>query len=159
MLAPFQDLEHATQLADAEIVKCRGTADYREGVAHFVEKRKPEIHRGMMCEAGKNDHRISDMDYLATNREAPLGGGLDAFPVFRSTQPGLLFQLATRSPRPPARGRPARIVARVETRASGAHSAISLAVPERGRPHLLLRYQHAGKTHPESIFPVTRRLV
>lgn len=40
-LAPFQDLEEATQLAEAEIAKCRGTADYREGVAHFIEKRKP----------------------------------------------------------------------------------------------------------------------
>jgi enoyl-CoA hydratase/carnithine racemase len=42
-LAPFQDLEQATQLAEAEIRKCRGTADYKEGVAHFVEKRKPEF--------------------------------------------------------------------------------------------------------------------
>jgi enoyl-CoA hydratase/carnithine racemase len=42
-LTPFQDLEEATQLAEAEIAKCRGTADYREGVAHFVEKRKPEF--------------------------------------------------------------------------------------------------------------------
>jgi hypothetical protein len=42
-LAPFQDLEQATQLAEAEIVKYRGTADYKDGVAHFVEKRKPEF--------------------------------------------------------------------------------------------------------------------
>jgi len=42
-LAPFQDLAEATQLAEEEVVKCRGTADYREGVAHYVEKRKPEF--------------------------------------------------------------------------------------------------------------------
>jgi enoyl-CoA hydratase/carnithine racemase len=39
----FQSLEEATQLADAEIAKCRGTADYKEGVAHFVEKRPPQF--------------------------------------------------------------------------------------------------------------------
>jgi enoyl-CoA hydratase/carnithine racemase len=42
-LSPFQDLAAATQLAEAEITKCRGTADYKEGVAHYVEKRKPEF--------------------------------------------------------------------------------------------------------------------
>jgi enoyl-CoA hydratase/carnithine racemase len=42
-LAYFQSLEEATQLADAEIAKCRGTADYKEGVAHFVEKRPPQF--------------------------------------------------------------------------------------------------------------------
>lgn len=42
-LAAFQDLAEATQLSEAEIFKCRGTADYKEGVAHFVEKRKPEF--------------------------------------------------------------------------------------------------------------------
>lgn len=42
-LSPFHDLAAATQLADAEIAKCRGTADYKEGVAHYVEKRKPDF--------------------------------------------------------------------------------------------------------------------
>lgn len=42
-LSSFQDLAAATQLADAEIAKCRVTADYKEGVAHFVEKRKPDF--------------------------------------------------------------------------------------------------------------------
>jgi enoyl-CoA hydratase/carnithine racemase len=39
----FQSLEEATQLADAEIAKCRGTDDYKEGVANFVEKRPPQF--------------------------------------------------------------------------------------------------------------------
>jgi len=43
VLAPFQDLAEATQQAEEEVIKCRGTADYKEGVAHFVEKRKPEF--------------------------------------------------------------------------------------------------------------------
>jgi len=42
-IAPFQDLEQATRLADAEVIKCFGTADFKEGVAHFVEKRKPNF--------------------------------------------------------------------------------------------------------------------
>jgi enoyl-CoA hydratase/carnithine racemase len=40
-LAPFQTLAEATRLSEQEIVKCRGTEDYKEGVAHFVEKRRP----------------------------------------------------------------------------------------------------------------------
>lgn len=43
MLAPFQDLAEATRLSEDEITKCRGTEDYKEGVAHFVEKRKPNF--------------------------------------------------------------------------------------------------------------------
>jgi enoyl-CoA hydratase/carnithine racemase len=42
-LAPFQDLAEATRLSEEEIAKCRGTEDYKEGVAHFVEKRKPNF--------------------------------------------------------------------------------------------------------------------
>ncbi|MHB0773013.1 enoyl-CoA hydratase-related protein [Bradyrhizobium sp. 1.29L] len=42
-LPPFQDLEQATQLADEDINRCRGTADFREGAAHFLEKRKPNF--------------------------------------------------------------------------------------------------------------------
>lgn len=43
MLAPFQDLAEATGLSENEIIKCRGTEDYKEGVAHFVENRKPNF--------------------------------------------------------------------------------------------------------------------
>jgi len=43
VLAHFQDLAEATQMAEEEIIKCRSTADYKEGVAHFIEKRKPEF--------------------------------------------------------------------------------------------------------------------
>ena len=36
-----QGLAEATRAADEELARCRGTEDYREGVAHFVEKRPP----------------------------------------------------------------------------------------------------------------------
>jgi enoyl-CoA hydratase/carnithine racemase len=41
--AYFQTLAEATQLANEELVKCFGTDDLKEGVAHFVEKRKPNF--------------------------------------------------------------------------------------------------------------------
>lgn len=37
----FQDLATATHLADSEQMKCFATEDFREGVAHFVERRAP----------------------------------------------------------------------------------------------------------------------
>ena len=39
----FQTLAQATQLSIEELVKCFGTEDLKEGVAHFVEKRKPNF--------------------------------------------------------------------------------------------------------------------
>ena len=36
-----QRLGEAVRVADDETAACRGTEDYREGVAHFVEKRAP----------------------------------------------------------------------------------------------------------------------
>ena len=39
----FQTLAEATHLANDELVKCFGTEDLKEGVAHFVEKRKPNF--------------------------------------------------------------------------------------------------------------------
>jgi enoyl-CoA hydratase/carnithine racemase len=42
-LAYRQTLAEATQLANKEVVFCRETEDFREGVAHFVEKRAPRF--------------------------------------------------------------------------------------------------------------------
>jgi len=39
----FQTLAEATQLSVRELVKCFGTEDLKEGVAHYVEKRKPNF--------------------------------------------------------------------------------------------------------------------
>jgi len=39
----FQTLAEATELSVKELVKCFGTEDLKEGVAHFVDKRKPNF--------------------------------------------------------------------------------------------------------------------
>jgi enoyl-CoA hydratase/carnithine racemase len=41
--ASRQTLAEATQLANREVAICRGTEDFKEGVAHFVEKRAPRF--------------------------------------------------------------------------------------------------------------------
>ena len=41
--AMFQSLAEATAIADRELAAAHATADFREGVAHFVEKRKPNF--------------------------------------------------------------------------------------------------------------------
>jgi enoyl-CoA hydratase/carnithine racemase len=41
--APFQTLAENTISANAEMLKSFGTEDFREGVAHFVEKRAPRF--------------------------------------------------------------------------------------------------------------------
>jgi enoyl-CoA hydratase/carnithine racemase len=39
----FQNLAEATEIANDEMAKCFSTEDFKEGVAHFVEKRKPNF--------------------------------------------------------------------------------------------------------------------
>ncbi len=39
----FQDFNDALQIADAEMTKSFGSEDFKEGVAHFVEKRAPKF--------------------------------------------------------------------------------------------------------------------
>jgi enoyl-CoA hydratase/carnithine racemase len=41
--AIVQSLAEATRLSEEEALLCRGTDDYKEGVAHFVEKRAPRF--------------------------------------------------------------------------------------------------------------------
>lgn len=41
--AMVQSLAEATRLSEEEALLCRGTDDYKEGVAHFVEKRAPRF--------------------------------------------------------------------------------------------------------------------
>ena len=41
--AQFQTLAEATAVADEEMTRSFGTADFKEGVAHFVEKRPPHF--------------------------------------------------------------------------------------------------------------------
>lgn len=43
LAARHQTLAQATQFGNAEIALCRDTEDFREGVAHFVDKRPPQF--------------------------------------------------------------------------------------------------------------------
>jgi enoyl-CoA hydratase/carnithine racemase len=43
MQARYQTFGQATRLADQEIARCRETEDFKEGVAHFLEKREPRF--------------------------------------------------------------------------------------------------------------------
>jgi enoyl-CoA hydratase/carnithine racemase len=42
-MATRQTLAQATQLADIELERCRDSADFHEGVVHFIEKRPPQF--------------------------------------------------------------------------------------------------------------------
>ena len=41
--ALYQDLNEAVAVGDAEMQKSFATEDFKEGVAHFVEKRAPQF--------------------------------------------------------------------------------------------------------------------
>jgi len=41
--ARYQTFGQSTHLADREIALCRDTHDFKEGVQHFLEKRKPNF--------------------------------------------------------------------------------------------------------------------
>ena len=41
--AQFQDLAEATAVAETEMRRSFGSEDFREGVAHFLEKRAPRF--------------------------------------------------------------------------------------------------------------------
>jgi enoyl-CoA hydratase/carnithine racemase len=41
--ARYQTFGQATYIADREIALCRETHDFKEGVQHFIEKRKPNF--------------------------------------------------------------------------------------------------------------------
>ena len=41
--ARYQTLGQATRIADEEIAQCRESEDFKEGVAHFIEKRAPQF--------------------------------------------------------------------------------------------------------------------
>jgi enoyl-CoA hydratase/carnithine racemase len=41
--ARYQTFGQATRVADFEVARCRETEDFKEGVAHFLEKRAPRF--------------------------------------------------------------------------------------------------------------------